>query len=109
MTSQLTLTSAVPILNRMSIYIQKHARYVFKVVQLLYVTVNVKPYGTVRIVLCNKTFLTLDVFPSASKNVHTERCLTALRCAAARLAAVAVFIACPQAFPALRLVIVTCF
>jgi hypothetical protein len=58
----------------------------------MYVTANFEPYGTVQNMLCNKTFLTLDDLTTASINVGTERCLTAVRCAAARWAAVAVCI-----------------
>jgi hypothetical protein len=56
----------------------------------MYVAINVEPYDTMQIVLLyNKTVY---------QNLGTERCLTALRCAAARLAAVAVFTDCQQDF-----------
>jgi hypothetical protein len=74
----------------------------------MYVERIVEPYDTLQIMLLyNKRFLTLDDLSTVYQNVGTERCLTALRCAAARLAAVAVYIDCQQALPALRHVIVT--
>jgi hypothetical protein len=77
----------------------------------MYVAVNVEPYDTMQIMLLyNKKLLSFDNLSTVYQNVRTERCLTALRCAAARLAAVAVYtIDCQQALPALRHVIVTWF
>jgi hypothetical protein len=76
----------------------------------MYVTVNFEPYGTEKIMLLhNINFLTVDDLTTAYQNVQTQRCLTALLCAAALLAAVAVYIDCQQAIPALRHVIVSRF